>query len=87
VARGTATQTHERTTGHDADKAGPHGGREREGETCGREIDRLTGGGRLSARAGEGTGARAPGPAWSDLGQNRVFLFPGISNAFSIYFI
>jgi hypothetical protein len=29
---------------------------------------------------------RAAGPAWADLGRIRAFLFPGISNFFSIVF-
>jgi hypothetical protein len=30
---------------------------------------------------------RAGWVCWADLGQNGVFLFPGISNAFYIYFL
>jgi hypothetical protein len=34
----------------------------------------------------DSVGGRAAGPAWADLGRIRVFLFPGISNCFSILF-
>jgi hypothetical protein len=34
----------------------------------------------------DSAGGRAAGPAWADLGRIRVFLFPGISNCFSILF-
>jgi hypothetical protein len=59
----------------------PHGGESGEGEKRARDP-LLTGGGRLTARAG----AHATGPAWAYLGRIRVFLFPGISNCFSILF-
>jgi hypothetical protein len=71
-------------TGHGADRTGPHGGESGEGERRARDPP-LTGGGRLSARAG--AGARAAGPTWADMGQITVFLFPGTSNCFSIYFL
>jgi hypothetical protein len=69
--------------GHGADRMGPHGGESGEGEKRARGP-LMIGGGRLSTWAG--AGARSAGPAWADLGQNGVFLFPRISNCFSILF-
>jgi hypothetical protein len=70
-------------TERDADRMGPYGGESGEGERRARDPP-LTGEGRLSVRAG--AGARAAGPAWADLCRIRIFLFPGISNCFSILF-
>jgi hypothetical protein len=54
-ARGTARQTRERATGQGADKADPHGGREREGESVRARDPPLTGG----LHRSDGVGARA----------------------------
>jgi hypothetical protein len=71
-----------RTEEYGAEKSAPLGSeREREKRERGRGTV-LTGGDHLSERAG----ARESRPAWASWAELTFFLFPGISNCFSIYF-
>jgi hypothetical protein len=58
---------------------------EREGRERGHELAQ-TGRDRLSWAAGAGGGGGGGAANWAGLGQNEVFYFSGISNAFSILF-
>jgi hypothetical protein len=73
--------------GNSPDRSAPQSS-ERERE---REVSTLrfapTGGARLSCSGGARARARAGWAYWAGLGRNGLFLFPGISIAFFIYFL